>query len=107
MEEQEQEQKTDGYKQAQSGEIIKLDTPGLIIEGIYLGYEESKQFPGSWALRIKIVDDIKVVFVNNIVVDLIESNNIKKNQEIKLEFLGMKKAEKSGREYKDFNLYYK
>ena len=87
----------DGFKKATAGDVVKLEI-GDHIEGSFQGYEPSKQFPDSFAVRIKQGDDIKVVFVSKIVTDLIDSNGILSGQQIRIFFKGMKKNEAGTRE---------
>lgn len=98
----------DEYMEATAGNVIKLENEGDFIEGIYKGFEESKQFKESYALTV-IGDDNKpqVAFVSGIVIDLLQRNDIKPNDRVKVVFKGMKKAEKSGREYKTYQVLYK
>lgn len=95
------------YKEATSGDVVKFKNEGDSVEGVYQGYEESKQYPDSYALKIKVGEDLKVVFVSGIVIDLIESNSVMKGQDVKLEYTGKKKSEKTGRNYNTYKLLYK
>lgn len=93
------------YKEATSGEVLKLEE-GDSIEGNFINIEESKQFSSSYALRVETREGVRVTFVSGIIRDLIEANSIKKGQKIKCTFKGMKKSETTGREYKDYQLLY-
>ena len=93
-------------KQAKSGDVVKLEV-GEYLEGSYMGYEESKTYPGSYALKIRKGDDTKVTFVNNIAIDLIESNGIKQGDFIRVFFKGMRKNEAGTYSYKEYEIFYK
>lgn len=93
-------------KEATSGEVIKLEKEGDSIEGIYNGYEESKQFKGSYAVKISVDGKPNVVFVSGIVVDLIETNSIKIGMKIKIQYTGKQKSSKSGMDYNTYKVFY-
>jgi len=91
-------------KKLTNGEIYKFEKEGDIIVGEYIGHSESKKYSDSYAVKIKKGNDILTVFVNNIVVDLIESNDIKKDMVIGIKYLGKKTAKTSGKEYNDYEV---
>lgn len=93
------------WKKATSGEVVKL-APGENLEGVFVGIEVSKQFTGSYAFKVKQGDDIKTVFVNNIVSDLINTNQIKPGMSVRLLMMN-KKKNKKGQEYSDYELEFK
>ncbi len=96
------------YKEAASGDVVKFENAGDFAEGELVGYEESKQYPNSYAVRFKDSDgEIKVVFVSGIVIDLFNSNSIKNGQEIKIEYLGKEKTKDGKREYNNYKVLYK
>lgn len=95
------------FKEATSGDMVKLENEGDSIQGTYLGIEQSKQYKDSFALKVRVGEDTKVVFVNNIVADLIATNSIIPGSEIKLEYLGMKDNKAGTFKYKDYKLYFK
>ena len=95
-----------GWKEATSGDVVKLKE-GERIEGKLVTIEPSTQYPESFCLKLDTKDGLKVTFVSNIVKDLIESNSIMKGQDMAVLFKGLKKSEKSGREYKDYSVLFK
>jgi len=95
------------FKKATPGDVVKFEKAGDTISGKYIGYEESKQYAKSYAVKVDTAEGIKAVFVSGIVIDLIESNSITKGTEIIIEYLGKKKSETSGREYNTYDLHYK
>ena len=95
------------FKEATSGDVVKFEKEGDNLEGTYLGHEESKQYPGSYAVKIRKNDEVKVVFVSAIVIDLIKGNGIVPGTEVKIDFLGKKKTQDGKREYNDYKLLYK
>jgi len=95
------------YKEATSGDVIKFEKEGDSLEGKYMGYEESATYKDSFALKVKTTEGLKVVFVSSIVVDLISSNNIQKEQQIKLVYNGMIQNKAKTFKYKDYKLLFK
>lgn len=96
---------TDEYKEAKQGDVVKLEK-GQALEGTFVNIEPSQQYKDSFAFRVNVNGEVKVTFVNNIVKDLIESNQIKQGQAVKLIYNGKKKSDK-GMEYKTYTLLYK
>jgi hypothetical protein len=94
-------------KKLTSGQVVKFEAAGDSISGKLVGWEESRQYPGSYALKVKnpADSDNKVVFVSEICISKLKDNNVQPGQDIMVEFLGKVKAEKSGREYNDYNVY--
>lgn len=95
------------FKEATGGNVVKFEKEGDSIEGTFLGYEESKQYEKSYAVRIKDGEVNKVVFVSNIVIDLIRSNQIQIGQEIRIVYQGKKKTIDGKKEYNDYKLFFK
>ena len=95
------------FKEAVDADVIKFEKEGDAIEGEFRGYEESKQYAKSYAIKINTAAGLKVVFASGILIDKLETNSVKSGQQIRITFLGKKKAEKSGREYNDYKLEYK
>lgn len=93
-------------KEATSGDVVKFENEGDSIEGTFLGYEESRQYKGSYAVSFKEGDKSKVVFVSGIVVDLIKRNSIEIGQHIRIVFQGKKKTSDGKRDYNDYKLFY-
>jgi len=91
-------------KELTSGDVVKLEA-GDRIDGEFVAIEQSKQFADSYAVHIGTPEGNKVVFVNNIVRDLIEKNGVLKGTKIAILFKGLKKSEKTGREYKDYSVF--
>lgn len=95
------------WKEAKSGDVIKFENEGDSLEGIYQGFEESTQYPGSYAIKVKKGEDIKVGFTSKIVTDLLKSNGINIGQEIKIIYTGMQTTKDGSKEYKSYSLQYK
>lgn len=98
--------KSMAYEEATPGDVIKFEKPGDFVEGIYIGYEESRQFPGSFALKYAVSQNVKVVFVSGIVIDLIRTNSIEKGDKIKVLFEGKKKNKAGTHEYNDYKVFF-
>ena len=95
------------WKKAESGQVFKFVKENDSVEGIYLGHEQSKMYPESFAVTLKRPDDtIVIVFVSNIIAELLKKNQIHINQKIKIVYLGKKKSETSGMEYNNYELYF-
>jgi len=94
------------WKAATHGEIIKLEA-GQSLEGIYAGIDQSKEYADSWCFKIEKDGKTTGTFVNNIVKELIETNNIMNGQEVRLTFKGLKENEKGTRSYKDYELLFR
>jgi len=94
------------YKQATSGDVIKFTRKGDKLAGTLISWEESKQFANSFAVKVKVAGEVKVVFVSSIVIDLIKSNGIKEGDEILIRYEGKKTSEKSGMDYNDYSVFY-
>ena len=94
------------WLEATAGDVIKLE-PGERIDGIFLGMEESATFKESWAVKLKVEGENKVIFGNAILKELIEQNQIQVNQEISILYVEKKKNEKGTFEYKVYKLFYK
>lgn len=97
---------TKGWTEATSGDVVKLEE-GKRIEGKYLDCTESVTYPDSFNLKLDVDGKTQVVFVNNIVVDLLKSNSVKQGDEIAVLFVGMRDNAKGTRKYKDFKLFVK
>lgn len=97
----------EGFREATSGDVVKFEKEGDSVQGTYVGYEESKQYPNSYAVRVKNGEGIKTVFTSGIVLDLIKTNSIVAGTEIKIVFKGKKKTSDGKREYNDYKVYYK
>lgn len=101
------EEKMTEFKKLENMEVVKLENSGDNIEGIYRGFDESRQYPGSYALKIETGGKVRIVFVSNIVIDLLTAHNIEQGREINVLYTGKKKSENSGREYKTYELFAK
>lgn len=90
-----------------SGEVVKFEKSGDSISGTFISYEESKTYPGSYAVKIKNPADErpKTVFVSGIVIDLIKTNNIQPGQSIMIEFKGKVKTKDGKKEYNNYDVY--
>lgn len=94
------------WKEATSGDVLKLEE-GDRIEGKFLGIEVSSMYPDSYALTIDVEGEQKVTFVNNIVHDLINRNQITPGSQIAVLYVGLKENAKGTRKYKDFKVFFK
>ena len=96
------------FKEATSGDVVKFDKVGDSVSGILLGYEESKQYPNSYAVKIKNPAKEKpiVCFVSGIVIDLFKTNQIVSGSEIMIEYQGKKKSKSTGMEYNDYKVFF-
>lgn len=94
-------------KQATSGDVVKFENEGDAVEGKLIGFEPSRQYPDSYAVRVQTSEGVKIVFTSGIVVSLIEANNISKGQYVKIVYKGKKKNKEGTREYNDYDLFYK
>jgi hypothetical protein len=94
-------------KELGSGDVIKLENAGDSISGMLISWEESRMFPGSYAVRLRNPnkEQPQVVFVSNVVIDKIKLNNIQPGQDIMIEFAGLVKSGKSGMSYKNYKVY--
>ncbi len=94
------------WKEAKAGDVVKLKQ-GERIEGLFVDIQESKKYSDSYALTIETKKGKQVLFVNNIVKDLITTNSIMKGQEIAVLFKGQKENESKTFKYNDFALLFK
>ena len=94
------------WQEASNSEVIKLQA-GDRVEGEYLGLEESALFTGSYTLNIRVSNENKVLFVNDILKDLIIKNKISMGQQIAILYIGDKKNLKGTRSYKEYKLFFK
>lgn len=94
------------YEEAKETDIIKFEKSGDYLEGEYLDFEESRQYPGSFIIKVNTDTGLKGVFVSGIVIDKIRNNMIKQGVLIKIEYLGKKKTQDNKREYNDYKLYF-
>jgi len=99
---------TKKFKEATSGDVVKFEKVGDNISGVLIGWEESRQYPNSYAVKIKNPADEKpkVVFVSAIVIDLFKSNNITAGNDIMIQYQGKKKSQTSGMEYNDYKVFF-
>jgi hypothetical protein len=95
------------YKEATSGDVIKFVNDGDSIEGVLMGYEESQQYPDSFAVHVKTNDGLKCVFVSKMVIDKFKAHNIMLQDEIKIVFNGKKPTQDGKREYNDYSVFYR
>ena len=91
-------------KELTSGNVFKL-AEGQRADGEFCGIEPSAQFKDSYALKIKTGGDLKVLFVSNIVKDLLTANNVQPGQKISVLFKGMKSNKSGTAKYKDYAVF--
>jgi len=91
-------------KELTSGEIKKFEKKGDSISGIFICYQESRQYPGSYVVKLENDGNVIGAFVSGIVVDLLTVNNVKKDTPIMVEYQGTVTSAK-GRDYKDYKVY--
>jgi len=94
---------TDGWKELESGDVIKLEA-GEQVNGKFVLLEESRTYKDSYALTLETPQGQKVLFVSNIVKDLLQKNGITPGQEIAVMFKGMRKNKAGTAEYKDYSV---
>lgn len=92
-------------QELKTGDVYKFTATGQKIEGIYMGYEESKQYPQSYAVKMNVEGTLQVVFVSAIVIDMLNSNDIIKGKKIQIEFLGKIKTKDGKRTYNNYKVY--
>ena len=86
------------------GEPVKLENENDSIEGEFINYEQSQQYPDSFAVKIQATDGIKVIFANNVLKEKIDNSQVKQGNSIKIVYKGLVKS-KNGREYKQYDVY--
>jgi len=96
--------KGENMKELTSGNVMKLNE-GQSAEGTFQGIEVSAQFKDSYALKMKIGNNLQVIFVSNIVKDLLTANNVQVGDKIKVHFKGMKSNKSGTAKYKDYAVY--
>ena len=96
----------DGFKEARAFELVKLEKKGDIVKGIFLSLEESKKFPGSWALKYNDDDKNMSVFINKIGYELFTAN-VTVGKEFILTHDGKVKTADKSKEYHTYKLLYK
>jgi len=100
----------DGFKRAELGEVVKFGETGEHIEGVYMGYEESSQYKDSYALSFKDSDGVKIIFVNKIIIDII-NRNVKEfvvgSTIIRVIYKGKQKTQDGKKEYHDYEVFFK
>lgn len=99
---------TDNLVEATSGDVFKFENAGDFIQGIFLGYEESKTYPGSYSVKVSQENQkIKVVFVSGIVIDKIKANQIEPGDTIKIDYLGKRKTQDGKKDYNDYKVFFR
>lgn len=91
-------------KELTSGNVVKLQQ-GERIDGTFINIEPSAQYKDSYALKIQVGNDIKVIFVSNIVKDLITGNNIQQGKKISVLYKGLKSNKSGTAKYKDYTVF--
>lgn len=87
-----------------SGNVLKL-AEGQRADGEFCGIDPSAQFKDSYALKLKQADGIKVIFVSNIVKDLLSVNNVQPGARIGVLFKGLKDNKSKTARYKDYAVF--
>lgn len=101
-----EQKKDEQWDEVEQAEVKKLETENDYIVGYFVDIEKSRKFPKSFALRYKESGKLRVVFVNNIVDDLIKTVKLNEGDKFKLVYTGLKSSDdESGNEYKTFKLY--
>jgi hypothetical protein len=100
-------EKQNKLKKITSGVVFKFEKAGDSISGKFISYEESKMFPSSYIVKIRnpANEENNILFVSEIVISKLKDANIQPGQDIMIEFLGLVKSEKSGMEYKNYDVY--
>lgn len=90
-------------KVSSSGNFFKFEQPGDTIEGVYLSQNAGQFGP---VASIRLADGSTAAFPIQTALRLEwEKNNIQPGTEIKVVYLGKQKNNKTGREFKAFDLY--
>ena len=100
------ENKINEFKEIGKGDIIKLEK-GQCLIGKFINIEESNQYADSYLIKVMNNNNVIGTFVSKIVYNMILDNSITKNDEIKIEFLGLKETKDGRNAYKDYKLYTK
>lgn len=100
------EEKKQKWKTLTSGNVVKMKEAGDKVTGKFLKLEESALHKGSYVVTLQDTEteENKVVFVNNIVKDLIEKNEVAIGSIICIELTEWSKAG-SGMDYKNFTVH--
>jgi hypothetical protein len=94
------------YKELKTSNIVKLTKKGDSYEGEFLSIESSSLYADSWALNLKDqLNENITIFVNKIVFDLINKNQVVPGDKIKLLFEGKVTSKISGKAYNDYKLF--
>ena len=97
----------DDMTEAKVGDVIKLENAGDKLEGIYISHELSKKFADSFAVHLRVGEDIKVLFASQILVDLIVKNGIQNGDKVRIVYEGKKQNEAKTFSYHNYKLFYK
>ena len=98
--------KQEKWKELETGNVIKLEE-GQRAEGRFIKIEESQKYKDSYAVTIEVKGEEQpsVLFVNNIVKDLLETNKVSLGQNIAILFVGMKENQSKTFKYKKYKLF--
>lgn len=92
------------YKKMEGGNVVKLEKDGDSIAGILLGFEESKMFKDSYAISMRVGDEIQVVFTSAIPIDIIKKNDLV-GKDCKIVYTGKQKTQDNKFEYKNYEVF--
>lgn len=93
-------------KLAKDSEVTKLENENDKVEGKLISCEPSSLYPDSWALKLDTDKGLVTTFVNVIVKQRIDENSIRHGDNIVVVYKGLKKSERTGREYKSYDVYF-
>jgi len=91
-------------KELTSGNVVKL-AEGDRLDGKFVSCEQSAQYKDSYAIKVDDNDEIKVLFVNNIVKDLLETHTVKPGQKISILYVGLRDNKTGTAKYKDYKVF--
>jgi len=83
--------------------VTKLENPNDEIIGVYMGMEASKQYEKSWAVILKVDNQDKVLFANEVLKNKLE--HIDFGATLKIVYVGEAKNAKGTHTYKNYEVY--
>jgi len=92
-----------GWEKVVQPEVMKLKEKEEV-KGEFLKIEQSTMFPDSHALHMKIDNEPKVIFVNQLLRGMLEQSGVVRGDAIKVIYQGMKSTEDKKRKYKVYDL---
>lgn len=100
-------QPDDTWEEASQSNVVKLEK-GEVLIGRLVSVEPSNSFEGSYAITVENEENgLQMLFVSNIVVDLITKHSIAKDDLVAIKYLGLVQNKAKTREYKDYEVRFK